>query len=455
MVYFTCGACGEQIKKPQVEKHYMGKCRNCNLLTCIDCLKDFHGDEYKSHTQCMTEAQRYSKSGREGWDPNQGQGNKGEKKQQEWMNRLRGILDDSSTTLQPSVRKIVDTILENDNIPRKRQKFINFIKNTMRVPYRDIESTWDIFSQALAPPKPPPVKKPDPVEEPEQTDKDVPEESEKKKKKKDKKKNCEIVEVTEVKTKRESNKEKKKKQKKNKENEETEDTPMEEITPADQNNKQKKGKKRKHENGATESAEINGDDTMEVDNDEDGPAAKKVKFDWDATIQAVLSKKGNQMKLKKLKKKCVSEYFVQNPNAHQTPEQIGTKFDKKINKRQNYKVIGEEVHLNERDEVKAEEVTKNCDEKVEQNGADNKVVNGSEAKISFNAWEAASLGSDSQTDKFRRLMGIKSNVTAKDLTEVKKRNDQAILKDLEQGFKQARTTHFKEKGMGLGWAHGE
>ena len=53
------------------------------------------------------------------------------------------------------------------------------------------------------------------------------------------------------------------------------------------------------------------------------------------------------MKLKKLKKKCVSEYFVQNSNAHQSPEQIGVKFDKKINKRQKYKIVGEEVILSQ------------------------------------------------------------------------------------------------------------
>ena len=51
MVYFTCGACGEQVKKPQVEKHYTQKCRRCDVLTCIDCLKDFYGDEYKAHNQ--------------------------------------------------------------------------------------------------------------------------------------------------------------------------------------------------------------------------------------------------------------------------------------------------------------------------------------------------------------------------------------------------------------------
>jgi cell growth-regulating nucleolar protein len=159
MVYFTCGACGEQIKKPQVEKHYTQKCRSCNVLTCIDCLKDFIGDEYKAHNQCMTEAQRYSKSGREGWDPTLGQGNKGERKQQEYMSKLREILD-STQDLKPAVRMIVNTIAERENIPRKKPKFMNFVKNIgCRASPHDIEQTWELFSQAVAPPKPQPQPK--------------------------------------------------------------------------------------------------------------------------------------------------------------------------------------------------------------------------------------------------------------------------------------------------------
>jgi len=455
MVYFTCGACGEQLKKPSVEKHY-NRCRQCNVLTCIDCLKDFYGDEYKAHTSCMSEAQRYSKSGREGWDPNVGQGNKGERKQQEWMNNLRETLD--SKNLDHGVRKIVDIVLQHDNIPRKRPKFINFIKNIMRVPMHDIESTWELFSQALKPPTQPPVKKPDPVveEKPIVTEK-APEAAEKKKRKKDK-------EEIEPKIKRESNKEKKKKQRQGKENEEVEEATLEQVSANQTKKKEKKCKKRKLENGNV------ADDTMEIDNgvtvEEGEPLAKKVKFDWDATIQAVLSKKNNQIKMKKLKKKCVYEYFVQNPNAHQTPEEIGLKFVKKINKRQLYKIIGEDVHLNTRDDekVEGEDVNtkveanlKNGNHKtVVENGTNDKVSNEEESKkISFNAWEATSLGSDAQTEKFRRLMGIKSTVTAKDLPGVKQRNDRAIMKDLELGFKQARNTHFKEKGMGLGWSQGE
>ena len=39
MVFFTCNACGEALKKNQVEKHYLHKCRRCEVLTCVDCHK--------------------------------------------------------------------------------------------------------------------------------------------------------------------------------------------------------------------------------------------------------------------------------------------------------------------------------------------------------------------------------------------------------------------------------
>ncbi len=41
MVFFSCNACGESVKKNQVEKHYTQQCRNCEMLSCIDCGKDF------------------------------------------------------------------------------------------------------------------------------------------------------------------------------------------------------------------------------------------------------------------------------------------------------------------------------------------------------------------------------------------------------------------------------
>lgn len=50
MVTFTCNACGESVKKAKVQKHYEQQCRNCSVLSCIDCGRDFAGDEYQSHT---------------------------------------------------------------------------------------------------------------------------------------------------------------------------------------------------------------------------------------------------------------------------------------------------------------------------------------------------------------------------------------------------------------------
>ncbi len=58
MVFFVCAACQESIKKPKVEAH-LAKCRSCWTLTCVDCSKDFHGEEYASHTSCVSEAQKY------------------------------------------------------------------------------------------------------------------------------------------------------------------------------------------------------------------------------------------------------------------------------------------------------------------------------------------------------------------------------------------------------------
>ncbi len=47
MVFFTCNACGESLKKNQVEKHYRHKCRSCEVLTCVDCHKVREGLTHK------------------------------------------------------------------------------------------------------------------------------------------------------------------------------------------------------------------------------------------------------------------------------------------------------------------------------------------------------------------------------------------------------------------------
>jgi len=101
----------------------------------------------------MSEEQRYSKEGRAGWDPTVGQGNKGEKRQNAWIANLRKILQEN-TDLDSDVKNILDTIQEHENIPRKKPKFVNFVKNIMRNRARphSIDKTWELFEQALKPP---------------------------------------------------------------------------------------------------------------------------------------------------------------------------------------------------------------------------------------------------------------------------------------------------------------
>ena len=86
MVSFICDACGSTVKKNQVEKHYQTQCRNCSVLSCIDCGVDFPGDSYKTHTSCISEAEKYQGHLYQSKDKE----NKGDAKQKQWL-KVRGI----------------------------------------------------------------------------------------------------------------------------------------------------------------------------------------------------------------------------------------------------------------------------------------------------------------------------------------------------------------------------
>lgn len=145
MVVFTCNHCGDTLQKPKVAKHYQFRCRNPPFLTCADCLKDFRDEEYLVHTKCLTEAERYG-----GKDyvakPN---ANKGERKQQEWLcvvnNLLNGTID-----LSNAERNFLNALSKYENIPRKKTKFLNFIRNAMgnRVNMTIVEGIWDKMETA-------------------------------------------------------------------------------------------------------------------------------------------------------------------------------------------------------------------------------------------------------------------------------------------------------------------
>ncbi|KAN0132085.1 hypothetical protein V8E53_010122 [Lactarius tabidus] len=77
MVSFQCDACTDVVKKPKLDRHY-GQCHAS--FTCIDCSATFSGPpQWKGHTTCITEAEKYQKSlykgAKKGQDPRPSNGN--------------------------------------------------------------------------------------------------------------------------------------------------------------------------------------------------------------------------------------------------------------------------------------------------------------------------------------------------------------------------------------------
>uniref|UniRef100_A0A8C6FQL8 Cell growth-regulating nucleolar protein n=1 Tax=Moschus moschiferus TaxID=68415 RepID=A0A8C6FQL8_MOSMO len=140
MVFFTCNACGESVKKVQVEKH-VALCRNCECLSCIDCGRDFWGDDYKDHVKGISEDQKYGGKGYEG------KTHKGDVKQQAWIQKIHELI--KRPNVSPKVRELLEQISGFDNVPRKRAKFQNWMKNSLKVHNESVlEQVWNIFSEA-------------------------------------------------------------------------------------------------------------------------------------------------------------------------------------------------------------------------------------------------------------------------------------------------------------------
>ncbi|KAJ8934700.1 hypothetical protein NQ318_009575 [Aromia moschata] len=142
MVVFTCNNCGESLQKPRVEKHYAFMCKTAKSLTCVDCFKDFRGEEYVVHTKCLTEDERYAAKG----TYVNGITKKGEVKQESWVEMIKSILE-SDINMKPSCSGLLNNISNYGNVPRKKNKFMNFIKSSSggRVNMKDAEEVWNVI----------------------------------------------------------------------------------------------------------------------------------------------------------------------------------------------------------------------------------------------------------------------------------------------------------------------
>lgn len=316
MVVFTCNHCGDSLQKPKVAKHYQFQCHSRSLgvsLTCVDCFKDFFGDQYDEHTKCITEAERY------GGKNFQAKANKGEKKQQEWINVVKNVLE-SGTNLSRDERQMLQSLSKHDNIPRKKAKYLNFVKNVMgyRVNMNVVDSCWAKMEAAFKGPA--------------------------------ENKTTEI-QVTNGKTNDNTSVEKTS----NVENENIENISQEKcdsiVNNENKNNENEKKKKKKKRVLETE-----------VKNDEvDEPETKRQcltkqsadnqivesneikKFNWKKNILEVIDNK-EEISLKKLKKKVIEKYLNHVENSVDKEKAI-SRFDKKLNKIANLVVDNNKVKL--------------------------------------------------------------------------------------------------------------
>jgi len=293
-VFFTCNACGASLKKNQVEKHYLHQCRQCEVLSCIDCQKDFPGDSYKEHTKCISEEEKYSAKG---WQP-KANANKGAKKQAAWLERLQNLIQDRSHTLDNDVKQVLSMIQGYENIPRKRQKFINFCKNVLSRKFSPfvIDKTWEVFEEVLKDPK-----------------------------------SAATVDKA--------------------------DSRNNDNVAASLNESEKNGrKKRKHsgdkENGdAGEHTESNdgiqmfkGTKKCKMDEEDIQDVSQNKKFDWTDCVTQILDIKGS-IKWAKLKKKVINEYCSTYPDTVKTRLELESKLEKKVKKNKKFKISNEIISI--------------------------------------------------------------------------------------------------------------
>lgn len=391
MVFFTCNACGESVKKIQVEKH-VSVCRNCECLSCIDCGKDFWGSDYKNHVKCISEDQKYGGKGYEV------KTHKGYAKQQAWIQKINELV--KKPNVNPKVRELLQQISAFDNIPRKKAKFQNWMKYSLKVQNESLlEQVWSIFSKASSsepagkeqeqqvpsleakphaeiPAEVPSSKTNGTAEEHAEAKKNKRERKEERQKNRKKEKKELKLEGQES-----SGSQKLKKRKKGLEAQLVAEEG--EMSKANGSAGKKSKKKRAQGQQAPEEGADGGGGPgdnadgvqpqtamgkrkrkhSEVESDckkkkvklpghpEEGEprdleAPAKGKFNWKGTIKAVLKQApDNEISIKKLKKKVLAQYHVVTSDHRMSEEELLAIFHKKISKNPMFKVLKDKVKL--------------------------------------------------------------------------------------------------------------
>ncbi|XP_028738201.1 cell growth-regulating nucleolar protein isoform X3 [Peromyscus leucopus] len=321
MVFFTCNACGESVKKVQVEKH-VSVCRNCECLSCIDCGKDFWGDDYKSHVKCISEGQKY------GGKDYEAKTHKGDAKQQAWIQEQDQQPPSHVAkppaeipTKIPSVKTNGTTEEQGEAKKNKRERKEERQKNRKKEK-KELKS--ENHQENLKGQKP-------------------------KKRKKGQEAGHEAggEETTEA-----NGPPEKKRARGGQASEEDADGnggPGEDADEGQAKMGAGKQKRRKHsevESNYKKKKMKSPGQPEEGEAEEDHEVPTKGKFNWKGTIKAVLKQApDNEISVKKLKKKVIAQYHAVTSDHHMSEEELLAIFNKKISKNPTFKVLKDRVKL--------------------------------------------------------------------------------------------------------------
>ncbi|TYZ61938.1 hypothetical protein PybrP1_001380 [[Pythium] brassicae (nom. inval.)] len=138
MVFFVCEGCNETLKKNKVDQH-AARCRNCWAVSCVDCSVVFEGNDYAAHTSCISEAQKYEGSL---YREKSKAPAKKESAQERWMR----VVQSASAGGDSKIQNVLDRVAGYDNVPRKRAKFLNFMKNSIALhDQATVERVWGLY----------------------------------------------------------------------------------------------------------------------------------------------------------------------------------------------------------------------------------------------------------------------------------------------------------------------
>lgn len=124
-----------------MERHRFS-CRRCVAVTCVDCNVRFGLDAYSAHTSCVSEAQKYEKTVYRDRpakrDP-----------QAEWV-----AVVSTAAAAGGEYSRLLGSLANFSNVPRKIKPFIAFAKNSLRVFDEKRLTGLFTFIQSHMPPRP-------------------------------------------------------------------------------------------------------------------------------------------------------------------------------------------------------------------------------------------------------------------------------------------------------------